>query len=164
MLFLGRRSQDKGYPIAVKAFLDALKDHPDARLVVIGPPDDYQIQVPSPYQNYVIELGLVEECEKHDALAACDVLCVPSAGESFGMVYMEAWRYKKNRSLQGKSLFWKRSMEIIQVVFLSKIIPKMKRLLNMFPAHFLCCLGTCNSVKSWEKEDSTLPPASHGKT
>ncbi len=95
VLFLGRRSQDKGYPVAIKAFLDALKDHPDARLVVIGPPDDYQIKVPSPYQNYVIELGLVEECEKHDALAACDVLCVPSAGESFGMVYMEAWRYKK---------------------------------------------------------------------
>ncbi len=95
VLFLGRRSKDKGYPVAVKAFLNILKDHPDARLVVIGPPDDRSVRIPSQYGECVIELGLVEEGEKHDALAACDVLCVPSAGESFGMVYMEAWRYKK---------------------------------------------------------------------
>jgi glycosyltransferase involved in cell wall biosynthesis len=35
------------------------------------------------------------EGEKQDALAACDMLCVPSEGESFGMVYFEAWAYKK---------------------------------------------------------------------
>ena len=43
----------------------------------------------------VIDLDDLTEQEKQDALAACDVLCVPSEGESFGMVYFEAWSYGK---------------------------------------------------------------------
>ncbi len=43
----------------------------------------------------VLNLDDLPEGEKQDALAACDVLCVPSEGESFGMVYYEAWAYKK---------------------------------------------------------------------
>ncbi|MFQ3580724.1 MAG: glycosyltransferase family 4 protein [Chloracidobacterium sp.] len=95
VLFLGRRSKDKGYPVAVEAFLNFLKHHPDATLVVIGPADMPQVHVPLPHASRIIEVGHVGEDDKHDALAACDVLCVPSEGESFGIVYMEAWRYKK---------------------------------------------------------------------
>ncbi|OYT69778.1 MAG: hypothetical protein CFK52_12950 [Chloracidobacterium sp. CP2_5A] len=95
-LFLGRRSKDKGYPVVTEAFLSFLKrDNPDAKLVIAGPPDGERIQAPEPYASRILELGQLEESEKHDALAACDVLCVPSEGESFGIVYMEAWRYKK---------------------------------------------------------------------
>jgi len=43
----------------------------------------------------VLNLDDLAEEEKQDALAACDVLCVPSEGESFGMVYYEVWAYKK---------------------------------------------------------------------
>ena len=43
----------------------------------------------------VLNLDDLSEGEKQDALAACDLLCVPSEGESFGMVYFEAWAYKK---------------------------------------------------------------------
>jgi glycosyltransferase involved in cell wall biosynthesis len=46
-------------------------------------------------QARVLNLDDLTEREKQDALAACDVLCVPSEGESFGMVYYEAWAYKK---------------------------------------------------------------------
>ena len=42
-----------------------------------------------------LNLDDLAEEEKQDALAACDVLCVPSEGESFGMVYYEAWAYRK---------------------------------------------------------------------
>jgi glycosyltransferase involved in cell wall biosynthesis len=42
-----------------------------------------------------LNLDDLTEGEKQDALAACDMLCVPSEGESFGMVYFEAWAYKK---------------------------------------------------------------------
>ncbi|MCS7080207.1 MAG: glycosyltransferase family 4 protein [Chloracidobacterium sp.] len=96
VLFLGRRSKDKGYPVVVQAFVDFLKRHQaDAVLVVAGPTDEERIQAPAPYAERILELGKLDEDEKHDALAACDVLCVPSEGESFGIVYMEAWRYKK---------------------------------------------------------------------
>jgi glycosyltransferase involved in cell wall biosynthesis len=43
----------------------------------------------------LIDLSFVSEDEKHDALAACDCLCVPSEGESFGLVFMEAGLYAK---------------------------------------------------------------------
>ena len=43
----------------------------------------------------ILNLDDLAEGEKQDALAACDLLCVPSEGESFGMVYFEAWAYKK---------------------------------------------------------------------
>jgi glycosyltransferase involved in cell wall biosynthesis len=43
----------------------------------------------------VLNLDNLTEEEKQDALEACDLLCVPSEGESFGMVYFEAWAYGK---------------------------------------------------------------------
>jgi glycosyltransferase involved in cell wall biosynthesis len=46
-------------------------------------------------ESGILNFDFVEELTKHDALAACDCLCVPSEGESFGLVYMEAGRYAK---------------------------------------------------------------------
>lgn len=36
-------------------------------------------------------LGVVSEQEKHDLLAAADLLAMPSRTDSFGIVYLEAW-------------------------------------------------------------------------
>jgi glycosyltransferase involved in cell wall biosynthesis len=54
----------------------------------------YPLPVTAPRAR-VLNLDDLAEGEKQDALAACDLLCVPSEGESFGMVYFEAWAYKK---------------------------------------------------------------------
>jgi glycosyltransferase involved in cell wall biosynthesis len=43
----------------------------------------------------VIELDTVSLQEKTNALAACDILCVPSMQESFGGVFTEAWSLGK---------------------------------------------------------------------
>ncbi len=43
----------------------------------------------------VLNLDDLSEGEKQDVLSTCNILCVPSQGESFGMVYFEAWAYKK---------------------------------------------------------------------
>jgi glycosyltransferase involved in cell wall biosynthesis len=43
----------------------------------------------------VCDLAVPNEVDKADALAACDVFCLPSAHESFGIVYVEAWSYAK---------------------------------------------------------------------
>ena len=40
-------------------------------------------------------LGRVDEDTKKDALDACDVFVMPSATDSFGIVYLEAWMYEK---------------------------------------------------------------------
>jgi glycosyltransferase involved in cell wall biosynthesis len=41
------------------------------------------------------DLGVPDEIKKADAIAACDVFCLPSAHESFGIVYVDAWSYSK---------------------------------------------------------------------
>ncbi|MCX7671057.1 MAG: glycosyltransferase family 4 protein, partial [Anaerolineae bacterium] len=40
-------------------------------------------------------LGQVDEEEKRDLLAAADVFAMPSRTDSFGIVYLEAWLYRK---------------------------------------------------------------------
>ncbi|MEJ2367826.1 MAG: glycosyltransferase family 4 protein [Acidobacteriota bacterium] len=40
-------------------------------------------------------LNYIDEQTKLDALAACDVFVMPSRADSFGIVFLEAWRYKK---------------------------------------------------------------------
>ncbi|MGC8779346.1 MAG: glycosyltransferase family 4 protein, partial [Anaerolineae bacterium] len=40
-------------------------------------------------------LGQVSETEKRDLLAAADVFAMPSRTDSFGIVYLEAWLYRK---------------------------------------------------------------------
>jgi glycosyltransferase involved in cell wall biosynthesis len=43
----------------------------------------------------IVEMDAVSLEEKTDALAGCDLLCVPSSQESFGGVYVEAWALGK---------------------------------------------------------------------
>jgi glycogen synthase len=92
ILFLGRKSKDKGYPLTIAAFKLLKEDCPDATLVCMGPANPNE---PAQLADGIIDLAYVSEMDKHDALAACSCLCVPSEGESFGLVYMEAGRYKK---------------------------------------------------------------------
>ncbi|MEA5516901.1 glycosyltransferase family 4 protein [Nodularia sp. UHCC 0506] len=92
ILFLGRKSIDKGYPLIKTAFYLVRKQYPNVMLVCMGPSAD---KIPETSEDGVIELGFGAEQDKHDALAACTLLCVPSEGESFGLVYMEAGLYSK---------------------------------------------------------------------
>jgi glycosyltransferase involved in cell wall biosynthesis len=93
ILFLGRRQKYKGFHELCRAMPIVLKMHPDTCLVSIGPWGEPPYP-PVPAQAQ-LDLEKADEIEKADALAACDVLCVPSSGEAFGMVYVEAWSYGK---------------------------------------------------------------------
>ncbi len=91
ILFLGRKDPDKGYQVLREAHRVMRQS---ATLVCAGP--EARGSLPVEEGGWpVLELGFVSEQEKHDALAACDIFCVPSLGESFGLVYMEAGRYHK---------------------------------------------------------------------
>ncbi|MDX2256944.1 MAG: glycosyltransferase family 4 protein [Pseudanabaenaceae cyanobacterium bins.39] len=93
VLFLGRKSIDKGYPLIKQAFKLLLKERSDVTLVCMGPSEHNQ--QPEVRESGIVEIYFADEKDKHDALSACTMLCVPSEGESFGLVYMEAGRYKK---------------------------------------------------------------------
>ncbi|MBP9223628.1 MAG: glycosyltransferase family 4 protein [Verrucomicrobiales bacterium] len=91
VLYVGRKDHDKGYSLVVEAFKLLREDIPEANLVCMGPPGACTAD-PMPH---FLDLGFASEETKHDALAACTCLCVPSEGESFGLIFMEAGRYGK---------------------------------------------------------------------
>ena len=102
VLFLGRKIFNKGLP-HVLAAMDTLWDQrPDARLVIMGfshnPPewlDGHLAQSRHPARERVVNLDDVPEAERESALAACDLLAAPSVSDSFGIVYLDAWRHAK---------------------------------------------------------------------
>ena len=49
------------------------------------------LPVPGRLRGAVVDLGIVPEPAKLDAIAAASALCVPGVNESFSIVLMEAW-------------------------------------------------------------------------
>jgi glycosyltransferase involved in cell wall biosynthesis len=68
----------------------------NAALILAGPGGAKYQELKSkiPVQN-LCDVGIPDEIEKANAIAACDVFCLPSAHESFGIVYVDAWSYGK---------------------------------------------------------------------
>lgn len=93
VLFLGRREPSKGFEALLEAWPSVVKAIPHAVLLIAGPPASDNPAMPN--SDSIHDLGAVDESTKADALAACDLLCLPSDGESFGIVYVEAWSYGK---------------------------------------------------------------------
>ena len=93
MLFLGRQVEYKGLETALIAFVILQQRHPHARFLVVGPKTDFSRQLFARYENLpgVINLGTVSDDVRLDALNACDCLVLPSVGEAFGIVFLEAW-------------------------------------------------------------------------
>lgn len=95
VLFLGRRDEGKGYPALLEAWPLVLQQCPEAVLLLAGPGGTDEARRASIPARNVRDLGCPSEEEKADAYAACDIFCLPSAHESFGIVYVEAWSYGK---------------------------------------------------------------------
>ncbi|NMC53992.1 MAG: glycosyltransferase family 4 protein [Chloroflexi bacterium] len=96
VLFLGQKYAYKGIASLLDATEKVWKKYPETQFWFIGPRTDFSRklfqQVADPR---ILELDSVPLQEKTDALAACTLLCVPSAQESFGGVYTEAWSLGK---------------------------------------------------------------------
>jgi glycosyltransferase involved in cell wall biosynthesis len=96
VLFLGQHYPYKGYRQLLEATATVWAQHPDTHFVFLGPPVKGSEAVFAAFRDRRIHrLGAVSLQAKTDALAACDLLCVPSSQESFGGVYTEAWSFKK---------------------------------------------------------------------
>ncbi|MFW2340504.1 MAG: glycosyltransferase [Acidimicrobiia bacterium] len=100
VLFVGRVQPLKGIDVAVEAFALLSRQHPTARLVVIGGPsgpsgsDELQNAREVADRAGVTEVVSFLQPVEHSVLAryyrAADVLLVPSRSESFGLVAVEA--------------------------------------------------------------------------
>lgn len=96
VLFLGQKYEYKGVEAFIKSAETVWEKFPETRFVAIGPRTKFSEKFFAEVSDRrILELGKVSLEEKTDALAACDLLCVPSMQESFGGVYTEAWMMKK---------------------------------------------------------------------
>ncbi|MBI3977516.1 MAG: glycosyltransferase family 4 protein [Chloroflexi bacterium] len=90
VLFVGRKEAYKGYRALLQAAPLVWERAPAAHVVLMGPRLE-ACEDPALKDRRVLDLDRVDDVEKTSALAAADILCLPSASESFGVVFLEAW-------------------------------------------------------------------------
>jgi len=99
VLALSAMAYDKGTVHVVEAVRQLWRQGRDVELVLIGalltPFQHYLERLPVADCGRIRVLGPVSEEEKRDALAAADIFALPSRTDSFGIVYLEAWVYRK---------------------------------------------------------------------
>jgi glycosyltransferase involved in cell wall biosynthesis len=97
-LYLGRIDQNKGCKELFTFFLQALPALPKGLgLVLVG-----KEILPIPDHPRIRHLGFLYDQDKYDALAAADLLVMPSYYESLSMVALEAWALGKPVLANGK--------------------------------------------------------------
>ena len=95
VLFLAQKYRYKGVEALLQAAPAVWGRAPETRFVFVGPRTPYSRRLFKGAPARVLELDAVSLQDKTDALAACDILCVPSSQESFGAVFAEAWSFEK---------------------------------------------------------------------
>lgn len=91
-LFIGSKSYNKGTVTLLKTWPLVRQQLPQAVAIIAGLPTKSWGQGKVDLDMIgVIELDYVSDKLKNDLLDACNVLCVPSRSESFGMILLEAW-------------------------------------------------------------------------
>src|SRR5512139_3454942 len=99
VLQISTQTHDKGSPHLIEAMKQLWQRGMDVSLVLIGQTmndfDAYFLGQPPWVYEKTLVLDFIDEETKKDALDACDVFVMPSKADSFGVVYLEAWLYKK---------------------------------------------------------------------
>lgn len=99
ILFVGNMSAEKGVITLIESLKSLWIESDDIQLVLIGSSthifDDYLKKQKKKFLRNIHQLGTVSEKEKLKAFNSCDIFAMPSKTESFGLVYLESWRYKK---------------------------------------------------------------------
>ncbi len=97
VLTLGIAAFDKGAVHTVEAMRKLWARGSAATWVQVGPLmehfEQFYRRLPAADRARTWLLGFVPNQTRHDALAAADVLVMPSRTDSFGIVYLEAWCY-----------------------------------------------------------------------
>jgi glycosyltransferase involved in cell wall biosynthesis len=88
LLYVGRHDHGKGLDALLADFGQYRAAGGRARMVRVGAG---ALPVPSRLRDVVVDLGVVSEQDKLDAVAAAAALCVPGVNESFSIVLMEGW-------------------------------------------------------------------------
>ncbi len=99
IVFLGRKVEGKGIETLLSVMPPVWAEAPRAVLLLAGQTSPYfkdlMDRLPVGREPRLRSLDNFPEKEKNDLLAAADLLALPSAVESFGVVFLEAWAQKK---------------------------------------------------------------------
>jgi glycosyltransferase involved in cell wall biosynthesis len=96
VLFVGQQFPYKGVAALVAAATRVWKRCPDVHFVFIGPTTAFSRRLFHEHDDpRIVNLGCVNLATKTSAMAACELLCLPSEQESFGGVFIEAWSLRK---------------------------------------------------------------------
>jgi glycosyltransferase involved in cell wall biosynthesis len=96
VLFVGQKYAYKGVQDLLAAAPTVWTRAPETRFVFVGPRTPHSRRLFARVRDpRIVETDTVSLQEKTDAIAACDVLCLPSTQESFGAVFTEAWSLGK---------------------------------------------------------------------
>ncbi len=96
VLFLGRNHELKGIEEVLRAASRVWMVHPETRFLFVGPLEGNSRRIFEKYSDpRVIVIDSVTEGEKAALIRRCDIFCVPSLHESFGIVFLEAWYHGK---------------------------------------------------------------------
>lgn len=96
ILFVGRMSHQKGPDLLLEAIPNVLAERSDARFIFAGCGDGMIDHLHGRSRWLGVHdktriLGHVTDEEKLELFGACDMVCVPSRNEPFGIVVLEAW-------------------------------------------------------------------------
>lgn len=97
ILYVGRVEIFKGLPVLVKAFKSLQESDPNCRLIIAGASGSYlsELQEIAKKHRQILVLPDISEPEKLKLYRIADVVVLPSKEESFGVVFLEAWSFKK---------------------------------------------------------------------
>jgi len=97
LLYVGRQESSKGIGCLINAFKNLNKDTHLVHLIIAGAKGSYSQQLQSVLQNHpsIILLNDISEFVKAELIKLSDILVLPSQYESFGIVFPEAWSFKK---------------------------------------------------------------------
>jgi glycogen(starch) synthase len=99
VVYVGRVGYDKGAIHLVQAMQRLWDQQKEVEIALAGRVGrrfaGYYRSLPSIVRERVKLLGSVSEDEKKDLLDAAEMLVLPSRVDSFGIVFLEAWAYKK---------------------------------------------------------------------
>lgn len=89
MVHVGRKDHGKNVDGLISDYAAFARNQAGScKLILIGPGT---VPIDQSMAHQIIDLGYLSDQDKRDAVAAAEVLCVPSINESFSFVLMEAW-------------------------------------------------------------------------
>jgi glycosyltransferase involved in cell wall biosynthesis len=97
LLYIGRQESSKGLDCLIHAYQILVKESLSVCLIIAGAKGSYTkyLEKASKEKNKIYLFNDISDMEKAELLKISDILILPSIAESFGVVFLEGWSFKK---------------------------------------------------------------------